>query len=73
MKTRLLKIGNSWGVRIPKRLLEEAGLEEAVELAVESGQIIIRPLEQKPRAPNTLTQGRLKTPLRWEDDEWEWK
>ena len=23
-KTRIVKIGNSWGIRIPKRLLDEA-------------------------------------------------
>ena len=34
MKTRLIKIGNSRGVRIPKPLIEEAGLEDEVVLSV---------------------------------------
>ena len=41
MKTRLVKIGNSRGVRIPKPLIEAAGLENEVEMrVVESGILI---------------------------------
>jgi antitoxin MazE len=41
MKTRVVRIGNSRGVRIPKPLLEEAGLDEEVELrVVETGLLI---------------------------------
>lgn len=41
MKTKIVPIGNSQGVRIPKPLLEQAGLEEEVRLrVVESGIII---------------------------------
>lgn len=42
MKTKLVRIGNSRGVRIPKPLLEQAGLEEDVELEVVRSGIIIR-------------------------------
>ena len=34
MKTRLIQIGNSRGIRIPKPLIEEAGLEDEVVLSV---------------------------------------
>ncbi len=38
MKTRIVRIGNSQGVRIPKPLIEAAGLSEEVQLRiVESG------------------------------------
>lgn len=41
MKTKIVRIGNSRGVRIPKPLLEAAGLEGEVELkVVESGIMI---------------------------------
>ncbi len=41
MKTKIVRIGNSRGVRIPKPLLEQAGLEDEVRLrVVESGIII---------------------------------
>ena len=41
MKTRIVPIGNSQGVRIPKPLIAAAGLNEEVELKVlESGLLI---------------------------------
>ena len=41
MKTKIIRIGNSRGVRIPKPLLEQAGLVDEVRLkVVESGIII---------------------------------
>jgi len=41
MKTKIIRIGNSRGVRIPKPLLEQASLEDEVQLrVVESGIII---------------------------------
>ncbi|MEX1256921.1 MAG: AbrB/MazE/SpoVT family DNA-binding domain-containing protein [Gemmatimonadota bacterium] len=42
MKTKLVPIGNSRGVRIPKPLLEQAGLEDDVELRVVEGGIMVR-------------------------------
>ena len=42
VKTRIVRIGNSQGVRIPKMLLDQTGLSEEVELAVEAGRIVIR-------------------------------
>lgn len=41
MKTKIVRIGNSRGVRIPKPLLEEAGLEDEVELRVVDSRIVI--------------------------------
>jgi len=41
MKARLVRIGNSRGVRLPKPLIEEAGLTEDVELQVQEGKIVI--------------------------------
>ena len=43
MKTRIVRIGNSRGVRLPKPLIEEARLGEEVELrVVETGLLIER-------------------------------
>lgn len=41
MKARLIRIGNSRGVRLPKPLIEEAGLEQDVELRVREGAVVI--------------------------------
>lgn len=41
VKARIIAVGNSQGVRIPKPLLEQAGLEGDVELHAEAGRIVI--------------------------------
>jgi antitoxin MazE len=45
MRTKLVRIGNSRGIRIPKRVLDAYGIREGDELDLEqSGQgIVIRP------------------------------
>ncbi|MBA2290943.1 MAG: AbrB/MazE/SpoVT family DNA-binding domain-containing protein [Gemmatimonadales bacterium] len=43
MKTKLVRIGNSRGIRIPKPFIEEAGLDEEVELEVHGNTVVIRP------------------------------
>jgi antitoxin MazE len=42
MKAHIIQIGNSRGVRIPKRLLEKAHLSEDVHLEARPGEIVIR-------------------------------
>jgi antitoxin MazE len=42
MKTRIVQIGNSKGIRVPKVLLEHAQLPDEVELQAENGRLIIR-------------------------------
>jgi antitoxin MazE len=42
MKARIVRVGNSRGVRLPKPLLEQAGLLEEVEIHAEPGRIIIQ-------------------------------
>lgn len=49
MKTRIVRIGNSQGIRIPKPLLESAGLQGEVDLSSRPGGLLIRPA-RSPRA-----------------------
>lgn len=49
MKTRIVRIGNSQGIRIPKPLLEQTGIEGEVELEVRNSTIVIKPANP-PRA-----------------------
>lgn len=42
-RARMIKIGNSQGIHIPKVLLEQAEIGEEVELEVQAGKIVIRP------------------------------
>ncbi len=46
MRARVIKIGNSQGLRIPKPILDQTGIKEAVEIEVENNQIIIRPVRK---------------------------
>jgi antitoxin MazE len=48
MKTQIIKIGNSKGIRIPKPLLEQSNLDGEVELEVCSEGLLIKSSE-KPR------------------------
>jgi antitoxin MazE len=41
MRGRLVQIGNFRGVRLPKPLLEEAGLTDEVEIRARKGAIVI--------------------------------
>ena len=50
IRSRIVRIGNSQGIRLPKPLIEQAGLSEEVELRVEDGQIVIA-------APRTTRAG----------------
>ena len=84
MKTRIIKIGNSQGVRIPKALLEQSGLSTEVELEVQDTQIVIRSVkrprqgwEEAFRAMAKHQDDRLLDPdltgqIRWDEDEWQW-
>jgi antitoxin MazE len=41
-RARIVRIGNSRGIRVPKALLEQAQLPEDVELQAEPGRLIVR-------------------------------
>jgi antitoxin MazE len=43
MRTKIVPIGNSRGIRLPKAILEAARLEDAVNLKVEEGRLVITP------------------------------
>ncbi len=42
IKTRLIKIGNSRGIRIPKVIIDQVGLGDEVEIDAQRGQLVIR-------------------------------
>ena len=42
IRTRIVKIGNSQGVRIPKLLLEQSGIHAEVEIEVQGDFLTIR-------------------------------
>ncbi|MFO0791971.1 MAG: AbrB/MazE/SpoVT family DNA-binding domain-containing protein [Pirellulales bacterium] len=49
MIARLVPIGNSRGIRIPKAVLDQCQMTEAVEVSVKGRQIIVSPVAEQPR------------------------
>lgn len=82
MKTRLIRIGNSRGVRLPKAIIDQTALGDEVELSVKDGAIVIarvaEPREGWARAAAALAASGadqlLDAPVatRFDVDEWTW-
>jgi antitoxin MazE len=84
LRTRVVKIGNSQGIRIPKPLLERFNLSDEIELLVKDGLLVIRPAfhprarwEEQCRLMAKRGDDRLLDPevistSTWDEDEWEW-
>jgi len=85
MRTRIVKIGNSLGVRIPKVLLEQSRLAEEVEIEAFDRQIVIRsahePRDDWDAAFQAMAQNgddklldAEETPnlSSWDETEWQW-
>ena len=83
MKSRIVQIGNSRGIRLPKVLLEEAQLEDEVELEAEPGRIVIR-RGKRPRTGWAAAARRMHqqgedvlldptTATQFDDKEWKWR
>jgi antitoxin MazE len=45
METPIIKIGNSRGLRLSKSILERYNISEKVEIILEKGRIILKPIE----------------------------
>ena len=86
MLTRIVRIGNSRGVRIPKVMLEESGITGDVELIADGEQIVIKAAEANrsgweatfqamagnndDRIPDEDSLGGQTS---WDEEEWEWE
>lgn len=44
METSIIKIGNSKGLRLSKTILEKYNIKDKVELILEKGHIILKPI-----------------------------
>ena len=83
MKARLVQIGNSKGIRLPKTIIAEAQLRDEVELKAEPGRIVIRSAkrpregwEQAARLMRERNEDHVideTTPTRFDRKEWKWR
>lgn len=44
METAIIKIGNSKGLRLSKTILEKYNIKDKVEIILEKGQIVLKPI-----------------------------
>ena len=84
MRTSIIRIGNSLGIRIPKVLLDQCRLGGSVELEVKDDHLVVRPI-RKPRGgwdeafrrmaqhgdDALLDRGALSQ-TEWDRTEWKW-
>lgn len=82
-KTRIVRIGNSRGIRVPKGLLDHARLPEEIEIQAEHGRLIVR-AARTPRAGWAAAAKAMHASgddrlldksgrTRFDDEEWEWR
>ena len=82
-RARLIRIGNSRGIRIPKSMLDQAQLPEEVELQAEPGRLVVR-AAKGPRAGWAAAAKAMRaaaedslldppTRTRFDDEDWEWR
>ncbi|MEG3859093.1 AbrB/MazE/SpoVT family DNA-binding domain-containing protein [Microcoleus sp. herbarium12] len=82
IQTQIIKVDRSQGIRIPKSLLEQIGISEAVEIEVQGDRIVIR-AALKPRAGWDEAFAKMAeqhddvllddvTATEWEELEWQW-
>jgi antitoxin MazE len=84
VKTRIVRIGNSQGIRIPKPIIEQLGFREEVELEIYPDQLVIRSAHA-PRSgwdeqfkimaeagDDRLLDEEAVSLTEWDEVEWEW-
>lgn len=85
MKARVVRIGDSKAIRIPKSLVEQTRVGEEVDIQVEGDRLIIA-LASRPRSgwasafakmarsgDDAMLDSDAHVPTKWEKDEWEWQ
>lgn len=81
--TKIIRIGNSQGIRIPKSLLEQMNAQEQVTLRIENGVLIVDPINNprsewsqafvkmaKAGQDNLLIPDGIEN--EWDEEDWEW-
>jgi antitoxin MazE len=81
LKAKIIRVGNSHAIRIPKLILDQLRLGSEVEMTVQSDELIIRSAhhnragwDQQFQAMAASHDDQLyaDVPTEWDDREWEW-
>jgi len=84
MKTTLVAIGNSRGVRIPKPFIEQCAFGTEAFMTVEQGAVVIRParksrsgwgeaFQKMAEQKDDILIDETMSASKWDASEWEWK
>lgn len=85
VKSHIVKIGNSRGIRIPKILLDQAKLGDEIEVEVQGDKLIVRSVRTRrhgwdeqftemARRGDDRTLFSESTPMSsWDEIDWEWE
>lgn len=86
MKIKIIKIGNSRGIRLPKVILHQIGIDDEVDLEVDRDRIILKPVRQRRKGwYEAFREMALKSDDQlldgdsaifqssWDNDEWTWE
>ncbi len=86
IKTNIIKIGNSRGIRLPKVILQQIGINDEVDLEVDRDRIVLKPVRHRrsgwrevfrkmaAKSDDRLLDGE-ETIFQssWDEDEWTWE
>ncbi len=84
MKARIVRIGNSTGLWLPKSILKLVGLDKEVEIQIRGGSIVLKkpmhPRSGWAKALRAMAKGRDDVLLdfdtsmsSWDEEEWQWR
>ncbi|MDD3669481.1 MAG: AbrB/MazE/SpoVT family DNA-binding domain-containing protein [Alphaproteobacteria bacterium] len=72
MRIKLVKIGNSVGIRLPKAVIDECELKSEVDMEIRQRHIILSPVSGARRDwPETIAAALKENPAS-EEGEWQW-
>lgn len=85
MRTKLIPIGNSKGIRLPRAIIQQCGLGDEIELEVKRDHLVVRPLRQVRAGweeafrkmhergdDRLLDEQDAHTETEWDRSEWTW-
>lgn len=74
MKASIRTIGNSKGIIIPKKILEECGIDQEVTLTVKNQTLVVKPLKDEKNWSDfkTKKQSVAFMPNEFDQSEWTW-
>ena len=84
IKVKIIRIGNSKGIRLSKALIEQYNMKDEVLLEAKKDSIVIRPVENpranweklfekmRLRGDDVLLDEGIELASEWDQEEWQW-